>query len=197
MNADVKIPVSADTSKARADLKQLHRDKQRAKKRVASASKRTSRIITRALAFTGTAASFGKFQNDESSGKADMFGEALAPYAAMTQQHVDEKLGVSGRAQRSARERTKAAFRYHVGRTGETAGMTDFFNAVSRIQNDIESGRNLIRQDPRFIGPDLVGVTKAAIVGNLDLFFKNIQALNPTDMISRGFDYMIEGIMAE
>lgn len=126
-----------------------------------------------------------------------MFGEALAPYAAMTQQHVDEKLGVSGRAQRSARERTKAAFRYHVGRTGETAGMTDFFNAVSRIQNDIESGRNLIRQDPRFIGPDLVGVTKAAIVGNLDLFFKNIQALNPTDMISRGFDYMIEGIMAE
>lgn len=150
----------------------------------------------RALAFTGAASTFGKFQNDESAGKADMFGEALAPYAAMIQQHIDDGLGVSGRAQRTAREQTKAAFRYHVGRTGETAGMTDFFNSVSRIQNDIESGRNLVRQDPRFIGPDLVGVTKAAIVGNLELFIKNIQALNPVEMISSGFDYMVEGIMA-
>lgn len=195
--ADVKIPVEVDTRKAKADLKQLNSDKVRAGKRITSAARRTSRMATRAFAFTGAAATIGKFNNNEPSGKADMFGEALSPYYAKWQQETDRALGLSGKARKSAREQTKAAFAYRVGNTGSTVGMREFYNTVSRIQSDVESGRNILRQDPRFLGPDLSTASKAALKGNIGLFFVNLQAAHPVRLLKQGIDYVVEGLSAE
>lgn len=197
MAETVRIPVDVDTRKAKADLKQLSRDKVRAKKRVTSAARRTSRMAIRAFAFTGVAAAVNKFQNNEPSGNVSIFGEALTPYYAKAQQMADRQLGFSAKARRSAREQTKASFAYTVGKTGELAGMRDFFNTVSRIQRDVESGRNIIRQDPRFIGPDPGTVLKAAVKGNLELLFKNLQSVNAMRLLMQGFDYVVEGIKAD
>jgi len=197
MADNVRIPVDVDTRKARADLQQLNRDKGTAKKRVSSAARRTARMATRAFAFTGAAAVVSKFQNNSSNGNVSVFDEALTPFYAMAQQYVDKELGYSSKARTSAREQTRAAFAYTVGRTGETAGMTDFFNVASRIRQDVESGRNLIRQDPRFLGPDLETATKAAVRGNFAVFLKNFQAAKGTQVITQGFDYIVAGLKAD
>lgn len=197
MADNVRIPVDLDTKEARAKLKQLKRDKERARKRITTAARRTSRVASRAFAFTGAAAVIGKFQNNEPSGNVDIVGEAFTPIRAMAQQVVDEGLGFSAKARTSAREQTKAAFAITVGRTGELAGARDFYDTVERIQKDVESGRNLIRQDPRFLGPDLGTVTKAAIKGNLELFVKNLQTARPMRLLMQGFDYIVEGIKAD
>jgi hypothetical protein len=197
MTDNVDIPVDVDTRKAKADLKQLHRAKGRATKRVSSAARRTSRMATRAFAFTGAASVVGKFQNNEPSGKVDILAEALVPYYAKAQNLIDKELGYSARARRSAREQTKAAFAYRVGRTGETSGMRDFYNTVAKIQSDVESGRNLVRQDPRFIGADPMTAGKAALKGNLALFLKNLEASQPFRLLLKGADYVVDGIEAD
>lgn len=197
MDETITIPVDVDTRKAKADLAQLHEDKKRAKKRITSAARRTSRMATRAFAFSGAASVVGKFQNDEPSGNVDIYEEALVPFTARVQEFTDKKIGLSGKARRSAREQTKAAFAYQVGRTGDMVGMHDFFNTVNKIQSDVESGRNLIRQDPRFVGPDFETVGAVAARGHVKLFLENLAAAKPMNMLMRGFDYLVDGITAE
>ncbi|MCP4794039.1 MAG: hypothetical protein GY882_12030 [Actinomycetia bacterium] len=197
MDEKVNIPVGVDTRKAKSDLAQLNREKARTGKRINAAARRTSRVATRAFAFTGVAATIGKFQSNESSGNVNPVDEALTPLRAAGQQFIDDGLGFSAKARKSAREQTKAAFAYQVGRTGDTAGMRDFYNTASKIQQDVESGRNLIRRDPRFVGPDPMAAGKAAVKGHLKLFFKNLEAANPMRTLMRGFEYVAEGIAAE
>ena len=146
MDDKVRIPVEVETKEARTKLRQLGNDKKRAGKRITSAARRTSRMATRAFAFTGAASVIGKFQNNEPSGNVDVFGEAMAPTWAYATQLADKKLGYSATALKSAREKTKAAFAITVGRNGEMAGATDFYNTVSKMQTDVEAGRNIIRQ---------------------------------------------------
>ena len=197
MADNVHIPVDVDTREARSKLKNLSKDKAKAKKRITSAARRTTRMATRAFAFTGAASVIGKFQTNEPGGNVDIYGEAMAPAIAALQQMADSKLGHSSKALRSAREQTKAAFAYQVGRTGEMAGATDFYNTVSKMQTDVEAGRNIIRQDPRFIGPDLETVTDAALRGNLERFLQNVGTLSPVSWIGKGFQYLVDGITAE
>ena len=123
----------------------------------------------------------------------------MAPAIAALQQMADSKLGHSSKALRSAREQTKAAFAYQVGRTGEMAGATDFFNTVSKMQNDVESGRNILRQDHRFIGPTMGDVAEATVDGKLELFAENVSSLSskPMALLGRGFQYFISGITAD
>tara|TARA_R110002020_G_scaffold55059_4_gene153019 strand:- start:2720 stop:3313 length:594 start_codon:yes stop_codon:yes gene_type:complete len=197
MDDKVRIPVEVETKEARTKLRQLGNDKKRAGKRITSAARRTSRMATRAFAFTGAASVIGKFQNNEPSGNVDVFGEAMAPTWAYATQLADKKLGYSATALKSAREKTKAAFAITVGRNGEMAGATDFYNTVSKMQTDVEAGRNIIRQDPRFIGPDLETVTDAALRGNLERFLQNVGTLSPVSWIGKGFQYLVDGITAE
>jgi len=197
MADNVRIPVEVDTREARAKLKQLSKDKSKAKKRITSAARRTTRMATRAFAFTGAASVVGKFQSNDPGGNVDIYGEAMAPAMAAIQQMADSKLGYSAKARRSAREQTKAAFALQVGRTGQMGGATDFFNTVSKMQNDVESGRNILRQDHRFIGPTVGDVTEATVNGKLELFAENIVSSNPMALLSRGFDYIVEGITAD
>lgn len=197
MSDNVRIPVEIDTREAKAKLKQLHKDKGRTQKRITSAARRTSRMATRAFAFTGATSVISKFKNNEPGGNVSMYDEAMSPFLAKTQQFTDEQLGWSAKARKSAREQTKAAFAYHVGKTGNMAGATDFYNTVSKIQADVESGRNLIRQDPRFLGPDVSGATGAAITGNIAIFFQNLSASNPITQLIMGADYIIDGINAD
>ena len=192
-----KVPVDTDTRQAKADLRELNTNRARARKRASAAVKRTSRMATRAFAFTGAASAVGKFKNNEPTANVDMIAEALTPYYAKASEMMDNQLGYSAKARRSAREQTKAAFAYHVGKTGQTAGMRGFFNTVNQMQSDVESGRHLVRQDPRFIGVDPGSATKAAIKGNLALFLKNLSASNPAQALTQGFDYIIEGLNAE
>jgi len=195
--ASAKIPVDTDTRQAKADLRELNDHKVRARKRASAAIKRTSRMATRAFAFTGAASAIGKFKNNEPTANVDMFAEALSPYYAKAKQMVDEQLGYSAKAHRSAREQTRAAFNYHVGKTGETAGMMDFFNIANDMQNDVESGRNLIRQDPRFIGAEPGETTKTALKGNLKVFLTNLNQSNPARGLVAALDYFVEGLEAE
>ena len=197
MKDDVRIPVEVDTNEARTKLKQLGNDKKRAGKRITSAARRTSRMATRAFAFTGAASVIGKFQNNEPSGNVDVFGEALAPTWAAATQLIDRKLGYSATARKSAREKTKAAFAITVGRTGEMAGATDFYNTVSKMQTEAEGGRNILRQDPRFIGPDLATITDAAVKGNIERLLQNAGTLNPLRYLGKGISYFVEGITAD
>tara|TARA_R110000744_G_scaffold130994_3_gene238980 strand:+ start:1178 stop:1771 length:594 start_codon:yes stop_codon:yes gene_type:complete len=197
MSDNVRIPVELDTKAAKAKLKQLHKDKLKSKKRITAAARRTSRIAIRAFAFTGAASALGKFKNNEPGGNVDMMGEAAVAHLAKVQQFADDKLGFSAKASKSAREQTKAAFAYHVGKTGEMGGATDFYNTVKKMQNDAESGRNIIRQDPRFIGIDAKTASKAVAGGNMKLFFKNIEHALPFRMLDKGIGYFIDGISAD
>jgi len=197
MAEKARIAVDVDTRKARAELASLNKNKRQAQKRISSAGKRASRVAVRAFAFTGAASTFGKFNDNQPSGNTDVFGEAMVPYFAKWQEYQDAELGFSAKARKTAREETKAAFAYTVGQTGQTAGMREFFNAASRIQEDVESGRNLVRQDPRFIGPDASTAAKTAVKGNLKLFFQNVQSISAMRLLQRGFDYVVEGIEAE
>lgn len=197
MSDDVKIPVNVDVRKAKADLAQLHHDKAKARGRVTAAAQRTSRMAVRAFAFVGAGSAVMNFQSSAPSGNVDVFGEALTPIYALAQQAADRALGQSAKAHRTAREETKAAFAYHVGRTGETAGMRDFYNTVAKIQADVEGGRNIIRQDPRFLGPGLKTIAGASVAGHVKVFLENLQAANPFRALMRGFDYVVDGIKAD
>lgn len=195
--SDVRIPVNVDTRKAKADLAQLHADKVKARDRVTAAAQRTSRMAVRAFAFVGAGSAVMNFQSAAPSGNVDVFGEALTPLYALAQQAADRALGQSAKAHRAAREETKAAFAYHVGRVGDAAGMRDFYNVVAKIQADVESGRNTIRRDPRFVGPDFKTVAGASVAGHVKVFLENLQASNPFRALMRGFDYVVEGIQAD
>jgi len=197
MSDNVRIPVELDTRTAKAKLKQLHKDKGKTRKRITAAARRTSKMAIRGFAFTGAASVIGKFKNNEPGGNVDIMGEAMTPILAATQQFADDELGFSAAARKSAREQTKAAFAYHVGRTGDMAGATDFYNTVRKMQDDAESGRNIIRQDPRFIGTDLATASKAALSGNVSLFFKNIQSNPVIALFTKGVDYFVDGIAAD
>lgn len=195
--SDVRIPVTVDTRKAQADLAQLHHDKSKAKGRVSAAAQRTSRMAIRAFAFVGAGSAVMNLNSAAPSGNVNAVEESLTPLVALAQQTADQMLGQSAKAQRTAREETKAAFAYHVGRTGETAGMRDFYNTVAKIQSDVESGRNILRRDPRFVGPDFKTAAGASVAGHVKLFLENLQAANPFRTLQRGFDYIVEGIKAD
>ena len=198
MSNNVRIPVEVDTREAQAKLKQLNKDKGKSKKRITSAARRTSRMAMRAFAFTGAASSMGSFQTNAPSGNVDLIGEALTPFMAALQQKADDELGYSAKARSSAREQTKAAFAYHVGRTGDMAGATNFYNTVSKMQTDVESGRNILRQDPRFIGPDLATATKTVLNGNLERFGTTLGAIGGIGgSILDGMQYLIDGVSAD
>jgi hypothetical protein len=191
MNADAKVKIEVDTRKAKADLKELHRAKASGRKKVGAVAKRTSSMATRAFAFTGGAAVLGKFNGASSSGNVDIFDEALVPIYAAAQSATDKAVGFSAAGRRTARERTKAAFAYHVGKTGEMAGAREFYKLADASAQDQESGRNLLRQDPRFIGPDIGEVSTAALKGHTKLFLKNLYAVNPLKLLLQGFDYVV------
>tara|TARA_R110000824_G_scaffold366507_3_gene555182 strand:+ start:229 stop:822 length:594 start_codon:yes stop_codon:yes gene_type:complete len=197
MSDNIRIPVEVDTSQARAKLKQLHNDKAKSKKRITSAARRTSRMAVRAFAFTGAASAMGKFQINAPSGNVDPIAAALSPALAEVKQYADKKLGYSATARKSAREQTKAAFAITVGRNGDMAGATNFYNTVEKMQTDAEKGRNILRQDPRFIGPDLATVTNAALEGQLKRFGENISSSMPFMALGRGLSYLIEGVAAD
>lgn len=197
MTDSVTIPVNVDTRKAAADLAQLHHDKEKSKRRVTAAAQRTSALAVRAFAFVGAGSATMSFHSAAPSGNVNIFEEAWVPLAAAAQQVADQALGKSAKAHRTAREETKAAFAYHVGRTAETAGMRDFYNTVAKIQADVESGRNLIRRDPRFVGPDFTTVAGVSVAGQVKLFLENLQAANPFCTLMNGFDYVVEGIKAD
>lgn len=195
--SDVRIPVTVDTRKAQADLAQLHHDKAKAKGRVSAAAQRTSRMAVRAFAFVGAGSAVMNFNSAAPAGNVSVFEEALTPLFALAQQTADRALGGSAKAHRTAREETKAAFAYHVGRTGETAGMRDFYNTAAKIRNDVESGRNVLRRDPRFVGPDFKTVAGASVAGHVKVFLENLEASNAMSILMRGFDYVVEGIKAD
>ena len=221
MSNNVRIPVEVDTREAQAKLKQLSKDKGKSKKRITSAARRTSRMAMRAFAFTGAASVIGKFQTNEPggnvdiygeatassmgsfqtnapSGNVDLIGEALTPFMAALTQKADDELGYSATARKSAREQTKAAFAHYVGRTGDMAGATNFYNTVSKMQTDVESGRNILRQDPRFIGPDLATATKTVLNGNLERFGTTLGAIGGLgSSLLDGMQYLIDGVSAD
>tara|TARA_R100000458_G_scaffold59708_2_gene71307 strand:+ start:1915 stop:2508 length:594 start_codon:yes stop_codon:yes gene_type:complete len=197
MSDKVKIPVDLDTREAKSKLKQLSNEKSKTKKRITATAKRTSQMAIRAFSFTGAASVVGKFQTNDSVGNVDLISESLVPVAALAQQMADDELGFSSRARKTAREQTKTAFAIQVGETGQMAGATDFFNTVSKIQNDVESGRNILRQDQRFIGPTVGDAVESTVDGKLEIFLRNIGSLNAFSLLLEGFDYIIEGINAD
>lgn len=197
MTERATYPVHAETSTAKAKLRQLQQDKGRTHKRIGNAARRSQRLAMRAFAFTGAASITSQFNRESPAGVVDPIAEALVPLHALRQSLTDQFLGYSAKARNDARQETVAAFRTTASETGLTAGVTDFYNAARRIREQVESGRNLIRKDPRFIGPDLATVSKAALKGNLDLLWKNVAALNPFSVIGSAFDYLVEGITAE
>lgn len=197
MGDNVKVPVDVETRDAKAKMAQLARRKAASKKRIVSAGRKVSRASMRAFAFTGAAATMGKFKNDAPSGNVDMFEEAMSPLYAKRDQLIDRELGYSAKARRAAREEAAATYAYYNGRTGDAGPMMDFYNAVSRVRHDIESGRQLVRQDPRFIGPDLETVAGAAAVGTMELFWKNLEASSPVRGLVNSIDYFVEGLLAD
>jgi len=197
MSGSTRIPVSLDVGKATAKLAQLHQEKKKAKKKVSFSARRSSQMALRAFSFVGAGSIAMSFQSTEPSGNVSIFGEALTPLYALVQQTADRALGQSAAAHRSAREQTKAAFALYVGRTGNMAGMRDFYNTVAKIQSDVESGRNILRRDPRFIGPGFKEVTEASVAGHVKLFLENLHASNAMRILMSGFDYVVEGIKAD
>lgn len=192
---DARYDVDLDTSRAKSDLRGLQREKQQTGRRVYSASRRVASRAMQAAAFAGVAAKLGSFRPSSASGNVDLGGEALLPTIAAAQQFADSQLGFSAAARKTAREQTKATFAYFVGSTGETAGMREFYNDVSRIQEDVESGRNILRRDPRFVGITPADYATATIQGNVEVFLENLKS-SPFRVLMRGFEYVAEGILA-
>jgi len=190
MNVTETVVLEVDTRQAKADLKQLNRDKKQAQKRASRPGQRVGRMAMRAFAFTGASAAVGKFKAAPPTEMADPIAEAMAPTWAAFAQERDVALGFSGAARRSAREEMRTNFARFVGATGaDVTEMTQFATA-EKMAADVEAGRNIIAQDPRFTGPKMVDVAKQFAIGEAELFAKNLLAINPLSMISKAFDYV-------
>lgn len=192
---EARYEVDLDTRKAKADMADLQRHKEGAGRRVNMAARRASNLLMRAAAFTGAAATFGSLGNSAPGGNVDLIGESFVPYVAAAQALADSELGYSAAARIAAREETKKAFAYYVGSTGQTAGMREFYNDVSRIQEEAEAGRNILRQDPRFSGIGPIDALDLTARGGVKVFLENLKS-SPFRVLMRGIDYIVEGVQA-
>lgn len=193
MNIEEKIKVRVDTRQAKAEVRELHKAKKQGLRRASTVARRGSSLAIRAAGITGAAAAVARFSSSPQASQVDPFEEALVPFWARAQSMIDRKLG-SARARASAREQTKSAFTYDVGQRGTSSNLTDFYRTATKLRADVEKGRNILRQDPRFLGPDLKTVSSAALSGYTKLLLQNLWAVNPQRQIRDAVDYFIEGI---
>lgn len=193
MNIEEKIKVRVDTRQAKAEVRELHKAKKQGLRRASTVARRGSSLAIRAAGITGAAAVVARFSSSPQASQVDPFEEALVPFWARAQSMIDRKLG-SARARASAREQTKSAFTYDVGQRGTSSNLTDFYRTATKLRADVEKGRNILRQDPRFLGPDLKTVSSAALSGYTKLLLQNLWAVNPQRQIRDAVNYFIEGI---
>lgn len=193
MNIEEKIKVRVDTRQAKAEVRELHKAKKQGLRRASTVARRGSSLAIRAAGITGAAAAVARFSSSPQASQVDPFEEALVPFWARAQSMIDRKLG-SARARASAREQTKSAFTYDVGQRGTSSNLTDFYRTATKLRADVEKGRNILRQDPRFLGPDLKTVSSAALSGYTKLLLQNLWAVNPQRQIRDAVNYFIEGI---
>ena len=176
-----RIQVAVDTRRAESELRQLHRDKGQQQKRIARSATRASRGFARVAGFTGAALSLGKLGTSPSAGNVDIAEEALVPYKAWLASQEESKIGRNASAAKKARADTHAAFAYQAGRTGSAMQAQDFFNTALAFRQEVETGRDVLRQDARFTGAGVSDFAKATFLDPFTRLMLNLQALTDGD----------------
>ena len=107
---------------------------------------------------------------------ADPWAEVLTPFVSAFQDFVDKQMGYSARAAQRAREMVKTRLAGYTKDTGDlSAARADFAYELNR-QNEIESGRNILRAHKDFQGPNILDLLAASIPGYFELLWKSLKA---------------------
>lgn len=176
MDIKVDTRLSLDDKKAKSQLRELERAKAQTQRGRASASTRkpiTGRLGKVAGAVVGFAA-VSRILRANSGENVDAWAEAMSPANAAVQQAIDETVGYSAIARKRARLETRERFASSVGSTGSTAAAQAHFRRAHVLTSEEEEGRNILRADPRFSGPNFSQLISEAVPGYFVLLWKSI-----------------------
>jgi hypothetical protein len=154
--AEARVKVRLDTKQASGDLRQLTREAAKTAGRVGGGLKRA---VTRGLGAIGLgggiAAGLAAVRGATQAGLGDVMGEAFGPLGAqIAGQFYGQDLLTDARAAKSARDQLSQNFAYLIGKRGEAPpAAVNWFNQVKTHQEVIERGRQIIREDTQFYGP--------------------------------------------
>ena len=168
---DIKLRMG--TGQAKQRLRELGRTKERTKKKRRPISRHFGAIA----GAVGGLSAVSRVTRSH-GGDVDPWSAAMRPFNAAFQQFVDETLGFSSIAKRRAREQT-ANDLANIPTAGKIEQARRNKDAILPFLEAEESGRNILRQDPRFAGPTIPDLIKQAIPG----YFR---------LIGLSVDYMIE-----
>lgn len=154
---EAKVRVRLDTQQAKAELDDLGKKGQVATNRIGAGVRRAVKGGLRAI---GLGAAIGAgvqaVRGAASSGLSDVVGEMFGGYGSQFESFVFGNLSVDARADRTAREETKAAFGMIVGAAGKDApippGVKSWFDSVQSLRYQEELGKQIIESSDDFRG---------------------------------------------
>ena len=156
---DTDIKLRMGTGEAKQRLRELGRTKKRTEKR----RRPISRHFGAVAGVLGGLSAASRVTRSH-GGDVDPWAASMRPFNAAFQQFVDETLGFSSIAKRRAREQT-ATDLAEVSTSDKIEQARRNNATILPFLEAEESGRNILRQDPRFAGPTIVDLLKQAIPG--------------------------------
>ena len=170
-----RIPARVDTRQAKESVKDLDRTKGNAIQRAAERAR--SKAAQRARAMVSGLGGFSAVHRvaRARAGDVDPWSEALTPYGAAFGQFVDETMGYSASARRSARESVKTNYGRFFGETGNKAAVREAFGLQLALRTEETAGMRILRQDKDFTGPTLTELIAEAIPGYFRLVGKSVE----------------------
>lgn len=164
MTNDAKVRLRLDMGQALAQMRQFAQKVAATAKRVGSSVKSN---VGGALGTVGIGAGIGAglaaARGAISSGVGDVVGEYTGPLGA---QFVDAFTGgddAIAKAAKSSRAATERILAAQVYRSGSTDSAVGFFNNAKERNEEIEIGRSMIRQDPRFYAQEELREIREAV----------------------------------
>lgn len=170
MGETIEVKLSLITQHAKRALSRLRQDRKKtrttARSRIQTAARaRTKKLLGAAAGYASVSRVTSKLR--AGSAPVDPWEQALVPLVAQVQAAVDEKVGFSAKARRSARNDTVAALGLSVGLGTSVTHAKEFFEVRNRVRQKEEKGRNVVRQAIK--GPSLDELVIAATKGYFEL----------------------------
>lgn len=177
MSDSVEVPVRLDTTEAKSKLRDL--EKQKDKARAKARSKVWVGMRAKTLSAIGAVGGFASVSRvfRKHSGPVDPWMATLVPIAAAVQLAADGLVGYSAISKKRARAHVVATLAANVGFTKDIASARDYYETTKRLTDLEERGRNIVRMGLQ--GPSLDQLIEQALGGYVAL-------------IGKSFDYAYE-----
>lgn len=175
MADEFKISLQAVTGPAKDAFKRLARKKAQTRRSVNKAAAKRRPISQRfafVAGFVGGLSAVSRITRT-SAGNVDPWAEAMTPIMAVAQEITDKAFGFSAKARRRARGDAAERFGTSAHETKSTVAAQEHYARTVRIFEEEETGRNIIRQDPNFIGPGIGQLLAQVIPGYIRLIGKS------------------------